>query len=228
MPPAKGKGFFLQMVKRCQITVARSMAVLIALTLLLEGCAHDTRVDVMQRQIQDMTKNLDELKKEVETLKRDSSWDRFTKDWEGIAYLTPGDEGYSVVKTDFGPLTVTLEDIKPYANGSRVSLKFGNPTSATLTDVSATVEWGSVDEKGSPRINEGKSKELPFNKSFQAGHWTTAEVVLDGIPPANLGFIRIRDLKNKGIRLNRICFFFTSVHSVARSPRALRTRSNRG
>ena len=198
---SQGKVLFA-MTRPFQVSLIHLMAVLvIALTLLPEGCDRDTRVDGMQRQIQDMTKSLDELKKEVETLKNDSSWDQFRRDLEGVAYLTPGESGYSVVRTDFGPLTVTLEDIKPYANGSRVSLKFGNPMAATLTDVSATVEWGSVDEKGSPRNDQSKSRELPFNKSFQAGHWTTVEVVLDTIPPNTLGFVRIRDLKNKGIQL---------------------------
>lgn len=165
------------------------------------GCDRDSKADGLKQQIQVMNKSLDELKKEVETLKRDASWDRFTRDMETIAYMTPGDSGYSVLKTDFGSLTVTIKNIQSYANGSRVTLRFGNPNAATLLDVSATVEWGSVDEKGSPRNDVAKSKDIPFNKSFEAGHWADVDVVLEELPPSTLGFIRVRDLKNKGIRL---------------------------
>jgi hypothetical protein len=189
-------------MKLSGVSVIHLMAVFgITLVLIIPGCDHDTKVDGLQRQTQEMSKNIDELKKEVETLKRESSWDHFSRDLDKVAYLTPGDSGYSVIRTDFGSITVTIDDIKPYANGSRVSLRFGNPTSATLTDVSATVEWGSVDTRGSPKNDEARSKELPFNRSFQAGHWTTVDAVLEEVPPSVLGFVRIRDLKNKGIRL---------------------------
>jgi hypothetical protein len=98
-------------------------------------------------------------------------------------------------------LTVTLDDIKPYATGSRVTLKFGNPTNATLNDVSATLDWGAVDEKGLPRNDEAKSKQFSFSRSFAAGHWTVVDAVLDGVPPSSLGFVRVKELKNKGIGL---------------------------
>lgn len=106
-----------------------------------------------------------------------------------------------MIKTDLGPLTVSLEDIKPYANGSRVTLRFGNTTNATLDDASATVEWGTVDKKGSPLNDDAKSKEISFTKSFRPGSWNSVDVILDGVPPINLGFIRIHDVKNKGIHL---------------------------
>ena len=169
----------------------------------MQGCTTETKFNTLQHRVEQLEKNLNDLKSDVESVKNDSSWDRFVRESEGIAYLTPGAGGYSVIKTDFGPLTVTLDDIKAYANGSRVTLKFGNPTSASLIDVSATVNWGSVDEKGSPRNDEAKSKEISFAKMFQAGHWTTISIVLESVPPNNLGFVRVRDLKNKGILLFR-------------------------
>ena len=82
------------MVKRFQVATIHLISVFgIVLTLLFQGCNRDNRVDVMQRQIQDTTKSLDELKKQVETLKNDSSWDRFTRDFERIAYIIPGGSG---------------------------------------------------------------------------------------------------------------------------------------
>ena len=50
-------------------------------------------------------------------LKREREWDNLTKDWDKVAYLTSGAEGYSSVGFDLGVLTVHLSDVKPYANG---------------------------------------------------------------------------------------------------------------
>src|SRR5450631_4086229 len=47
-----------------------------------------------------------------------------------IAYITPGTNGYSLIKADLGIFTVSMVDVKPYANGSKVALMFGNIYSA--------------------------------------------------------------------------------------------------
>jgi outer membrane murein-binding lipoprotein Lpp len=172
-----------------------------ALIMCLLGCDSDTRVNDLQKQIKELDTKVKTLESDLDNIKNENSAERFDRDIEGIAYLTPGSTGYSVIKIDLGYVTVSLEDIKPYANGSRVALRFGNPTNAILTDMSATLEWGAVDSKGAPLNAEAKSKEIPFVKSFRPGSWNTIDVVLEGIPPTNLGFVRVKDVKNKGIQL---------------------------
>jgi hypothetical protein len=123
--------------------------------------------------------------------------------WDRIAYLTPGADGYSVIRSDLGLLTVALKNIAPYANGSRVTLRFGNTTSATINGVKATLEWGSVDEKGHAINATAKSKNVTFNEPLRTGSWTSVAVVLEGVPATNLGFVRVKDLDHTGIRLSR-------------------------
>jgi hypothetical protein len=118
-----------------------------------------------------------------------------------VAYLTPGEEGYSVVKSDIGAITVSLKDVKPYANGSRITLQFGNILNATITGVKAKLEWGSVDAKGIPKNETQKSREITFSKSLRSGSWTKISVVLERVPPSDLGFVRVRELKHTGIIL---------------------------
>jgi len=167
----------------------------------IQGCDKDSRVETLQRQFQDLDKNVKSLKEEVETLKSSSSVDRFERNAEGIAYLTPGSNGYSIIRTELGPLTVSLDDIKPYANGSRVTLRFGNPMNVNLDDVSATLDWGTVDNKGVPQNEDAKSKEITFSKSFRPGSWNSVDAILEGVPPTSLGFVRVHDVTNKGIHL---------------------------
>ena len=123
------------------------------------------------------------------------------KDWDKVAYLTPGSDGYAAVKMDLGYLTVNLANIAPYANGSKVSLTFGNLTSATIDGLKATIEWGSVDDKGLPKNEEAKSREIKLTESLFSGAWNKADVVLEGVPPTALGFVRVRDVTHQGIRL---------------------------
>jgi Protein of unknown function (DUF3251) len=115
--------------------------------------------------------------------------------------LTPGAEGYSVIQTDLGRLTVSLENIQEYANGSRITLRLGNPLSASINGAKGTIEWGVVDASGTPNNDNAKSKEFSFNQSLRSGAWTNVSIVLDGVPPSALGFVRIKEMGHQGISL---------------------------
>lgn len=176
----------------------------------LSGCADETEVTALQKQTSDLQKQTKDLQAQVKELtesldkvKADREFDKFMRDVGGIAYLTPGTDGYTVVESDLGHLTVQLSNIQAYANGSRVMLRFGNLTSATIDGAKATIEWGKVDEKGSPKNDEARSREIKFDKSLRAGAWTDVNVVLEGVPPQEFGFVRVKDVAHTGIHLSR-------------------------
>jgi len=153
-----------------------------------------------------MNGRLDSIARAMDSLRSsvsDLTFKQFLSEPDSIAYLTPSDRGYSVIQTSLGAITVNLADVQPYANGSRVSIKFGNTTSATIDDAKATVDWGRVDAKGTPDNAHQASEEIVFEKSLAAGSWTTVRVVLAAVPPSDLGFVRIHGLAHKGIRLIR-------------------------
>jgi hypothetical protein len=120
-----------------------------------------------------------------------------------VAYLTPGSNGYSVVESDLGRMAVALDNVEAYANGSRVTLRFGNLTSATVNRAKAKIEWGNVDKEGRPQDESARSRELTFPESLRAGAWTNVPVVLEGVQPTELGFVRIRKVGHTGISLSR-------------------------
>jgi len=165
------------------------------------SCGQDSRVPDLERKTQDLTTKVESLQKDIESLKSAKSFEELVANFGKVAYLTPGQEGYSLIESDIVKLTVNLENIQPYANGSRVTLKFGNISSATINDLKGTIEWGKVDEKGSPQNDKAKSRELTFNKPLKPGSWTNVQVVLESVPPSELGFVRVRDLRHKGIYL---------------------------
>jgi hypothetical protein len=172
--------------------------------MLTSGCGGGTDpYPRIEAQLAGLGNRIDSLGLELETLKSDKSFDELMKGMEGVAYLTPGSDGYSVIRTDLGRLTVSLQDIRPYANGSRVTLQFGNITSATINGAKTTIEWGKVDPKGSPINSEAKSREITFTTSLRSGGWTNVSVVLEGVQPIELGFVRLRDMSHTGIRLTK-------------------------
>src|SRR6266496_305209 len=155
----------------------------------------------LKQRLNDTEKKLAILQGTVTELKGSKQWDDLVKDWDKIAYLTPGAEGYSTVGFDLGVLTVKLDDVKPYANGSKVTLRFGNVLSSAIDGLTATIEWGRVNDKGVADNTSAKSREMIFNQTLQGGAWTSIPVVLEGLPPTELGFVRVSKIHHTGIKL---------------------------
>ena len=146
-------------------------------------------------------KEIRELQDEVSTLRSKVHWMELEKELDTVVLLKPSNDGYSILKLDIGSITVKLQDVKQYANGSKVTLRFGNPSSARIFGLKATVQWGKVGPKGNAIFEDNKSRKIEFIKDLNAGAWTQIDVVLEGIPPADLGFVRISELEHKGISL---------------------------
>jgi hypothetical protein len=181
-----------------------AFALVLLFCFLLSACDQIPNSDAaLKRRLDDTENKLTELQSAVAQLKGSKEWEDLVKDSDKVAYLTPGAEGYSVVGFDLGVLTTQLADIRPYANGSKVTLRFGNVLSSAVDGLTATIDWGRVNDKGIPDNNSAKSKEMTFNQTLQGGAWTEIPVVLEGIPPAELGFVRVTKIHHTGIRLQQ-------------------------
>ena len=62
---------------------------------------------------------------------------------------------------------------------------------------------GGLDEKGSPKDESQRSRDFSFTEALRGGAWTNVPVVLEGVPPTELGYVRIKDVGHTGIRLAR-------------------------
>lgn len=177
---------------------ARShIVVTVLLSALLSACGQDARIQTLEAKVKELDTKTMALEAEVQNM---SLKDLF-KEVEGVAYLTPGTDGYALVKSDLGVLTVSLDNIQPYASGSRVTLRFGNLMAATINGLKVKLEWGSLNKKGVPVTESVKSREVKFSEALRSGSWTRTDVVLEGIPPTELGFVRVREVGHTGISL---------------------------
>lgn len=160
----------------------------------LSGCRHiDNIVKFENDQLRQDTE-LATLKRQIELLKEDIQFSLDAQEWQTRVYLKPDNSGYTSLKTDLGVITVEIKNVVAYANGSKVTLEFGNPLNANINDLKGTIEWGGT---------TSQSRQVTFTQSLKAGAWTKAEVVLEGIKPTEFKFLRIKNVGHGGINLMR-------------------------
>ena len=175
--------------------------IILCTLLILNGC--DQNPSEINTKITDLETKIITLETELSDLKQKIVLQQMLNGLDKEAYLTLGSEGYSLIKTDLGNLTVSIVNVLPYANGSKITLQFGNLTSATIDGLKTKLEWGPVDKEGMPMNEKTKSRDVVFNESLISGSWTNSDVVLEGIPPTDLGFVKLQNVTHRGVRLGR-------------------------
>lgn len=110
--------------------------------------------------------------------------------------LAPGMEGYQVIRHDLGSTTLSLKEVKAHDKGSAITLEIGNLISAHIRG--ATMEIGYQDPSdGSIEV----SSKYDVQQTLEAGKATKVTVILEGVKPSHVTYIRISDFQPKGIRL---------------------------
>ena len=106
--------------------------------------------------------------------------------------LKPGQTGYGMLTTDMGRIAVAIAKVEPVANGTRVTLDFGNPSAARLTGMKARIEWGTNDSRGLPVVGGNiQSTQFLASEPLPAGSWRQYFVDLPGVAPNQLGWVRV-------------------------------------
>ena len=104
--------------------------------------------------------------------------------------LNPNPSGFSLLDTPVGPIALRIDNVTAYANGSRVKLALGNTTNATLLKPKATIEWGSVNDKGEELEAAGTLTAHELSDRLEAGRWKIVTLPLANMAPEKLGYVR--------------------------------------
>ena len=190
------------MIRRCRVKSVRMVSLLL-MGWSAAGCADGTRLSTLESELALMRADIAVLRDSVHEVASDLAVHKVLESWGDFALLYPGDDGYSLLRTDLGALTVSLEDVQPYASGSRITLQFGNLTNATIEGVKATLDWGQALKPRFPDNESMHSKEVSLTEALRPGRWNNVSFVLDGVPPTELGFVRVKNVNHSGIRLLR-------------------------
>ena len=157
---------------------------------LLSACNQASNSD----ELANAEKRIDALEKKISDLEID----KIFSDGEKVAWLEPSEKGYSFAKTDIGSLTFSMEKVEPYADGTRLTLKIGNPTSARITELTAKIAWGKRDENQT--TTELGSKKITLDNIGPAS-WTVKTVDVPAVPPTQFGYLSIQDISAQKIFL---------------------------
>lgn len=187
--------------------------VLIAVAAALSGCdatstqdrfaAAERRIAALEEANKSLQSEATLFTKQLEALQLEAVKLDTSRRLASRAHLTPGSEGYELVSFELGVLVVSLHDVVPYANGSKITLKFGNLLATDINGLNAEVGWGPVNEVGFVDLQRAKQKTVTFSETLKAGRWTTVTVVLDGHPPERIGHVSLAKLSHEGIQLLR-------------------------
>ncbi|WP_374990364.1 DUF3251 domain-containing protein [Sphingosinicella sp. LHD-64] len=146
----------------------------------------------------DLNSDVAILRREVAELRGQVS--RLESESYRSAQLTPGSSGFVDIGSTIGTLTVSLQDVRPYANGSRVRLRSGNPTRATINRGELRITYGKTDQSGAP-TGEPRTMTLALTDELEEGGWTAINVNLEGVPPSDLGYLRLTEIIATSISL---------------------------
>jgi hypothetical protein len=160
--------------------------------LALTGCRMDdggskeeiTRLQQAVEKLQSSGQEIEKLKElntaltaQVKTLENKVGFDELLYQFsrEGSAsYISLTDKSFSVVNTSLGKFLVSVEDVVPFANGTKLILSIGNPQAMTYSGLKLSFSW----TKPSAKDAETQKKELDIPNIIIPGSWNKVEVVL--------------------------------------------------
>ncbi|MNY36791.1 hypothetical protein D3C86_1713000 [compost metagenome] len=109
------------------------------------------------------------------------------------AILSVTEKGYSVAEMPVGSVLIAVRDVTPYANGVKIKLDIGNPTSATFPGLKLQVAWANA-APGSKNYdsNTHQKKEISIAGDIKPGVWNTEEIVLAPAKPDQVDYVSIK------------------------------------
>jgi hypothetical protein len=103
-----------------------------------------------------------------------------------------------------GPLTVNVEDITTFADGSNITLSIGNLTNGYLSDGTVDVVVGSRKpskiEDYEPWLASLKSQSTSI-PTIEAGRYNSVSIRIPGLTPAKLGHIELKSFDFTSVSL---------------------------
>jgi Protein of unknown function (DUF3251) len=157
----------------------------------------ESTITQLREQVGELEKQYGELQKELETQKITQQF--LDHQYATASFDPAADQGFVRLDTELGPFAVSLEDVRPFADGLRVRLHVGNLTSATIVGASLKAKWG-------PRLPQNatadfthyeawhsslKEQEVRISKNLEPGRWNNVTLALPGTKPEDFGHLEL-------------------------------------
>ncbi len=172
--------------------------------LALSACDAEERAQNAEAAVEQQRTEVDALKKRIDDLEVKVWVLETTKNPYQTAVFDPAsNEGYQRLDSTCCSFAVSIESVKPNADGAKVRVNVGNFTSATFRAGTFKIKWGPRRDKATPYSEWQKSineKDQKFLDDLLPGRWNKVDLVLPGVPPDKLGYLEL-SLDTSEIRL---------------------------
>jgi Protein of unknown function (DUF3251) len=176
--------------------------------LLAVGCSQQSgdEVSLLRQEVLALRQEVGELKatlSDVNTRTAENTADLIELRWSmddlltDTAELSPGEDGYSVARSNGLPFMIALRKVTPFADGQRILLHIGNPHNATYLTPKLTVRWGprkaasqSAEDLGA-WVRSLRTKEERILTDLRPGSWNHVTVTLAPASNEEVGYIDV-------------------------------------
>ena len=147
----------------------------------------------MHQSVSTLTKEMNQLNKETVKITQQNSLN--VKSTRGV-YLLPGSNTPARLNSQIGTLRMSLINIAPNADSTRVTLQIQGESNDPLPAFSGTVEYGQI-QGTTDNYQEVNVQNQLINApaSILASSDVDIPLQLNGLTPDQLGFVRIHDIQ---------------------------------
>jgi Protein of unknown function (DUF3251) len=133
----------------------------------------------------------DQLNHKIRELRKD------VRELKGASVsLNPGSNDYQVIRHQLGSATLSLNEVKAHDKGSAITLEIGNLISVHITGAAMTIGY---QDPSDPSVES--SLKYDVKQTLEAGKSTKVTLILEGVNPSAVTYIRVSDFQPRGIRL---------------------------
>jgi hypothetical protein len=159
----------------------------------LTACAQQTEVRQMKQEVGSLTQQMNKLGDQTVKLTQQNALN--AKSTTGV-YLLPGSNTPARLNSQLGNLRMSLSNVAAEANGTRATLKIKGESNDPLPAFSGKVEWGRIQgtTDNYQEVNV-QNQQIEAPASVLAPSDVTIPLLLPGITPEQLGFVRIHDIQ---------------------------------
>lgn len=116
-------------------------------------------------------------------------------DYSTAEFDPAAQEGFQRIDTSMGSVIVRVEGVSPAADGSAIDLSIGNLLAADLTGIRLSATWGprapSEDDDYLGWLGGLSEKEISIDAPLKSGFWNAVKIKLPGMPPSQLGYLKL-------------------------------------
>lgn len=159
----------------------------------LSACAQQSEVRQMNQNVSTLNAAMSKLNQETIKITQQNMLN--AKSASGV-YLLPGSKTPARLNSQIGTLRMSLINIAPNADGTRVTLRIQGESDDPLPAFSGTVEWGQI-QGTTDNYQEVNVRNQLINApaSILAPSDVDIPLQLSGITPDQVGFVRIHDIQ---------------------------------